>query len=76
MYSFVVILFSTLSSPIPPSELEKIQPVHRGTWVMNDEPFLKVDVPKDPNYRSTSFHETLNMRVMERNIKETGCDHD
>ncbi|KAL9955829.1 hypothetical protein ACROYT_G037214 [Oculina patagonica] len=42
-------------SPIPPSELEKIQPVRRGTWVANDEPFLKVDVPKDPNYRSASI---------------------
>ena len=70
MYSFVIILFSALSSPIPASELEKIQPVRRGTWVMNDEPFLKVDVPKDPNHRSASFYETLNMRFMEKDDTE------
>ena len=68
----------SLSSPIPPSELEKIQPVRRGTWVANDEPFLKVDVPKDPNYRSASFYETLSMRVLERNDTEAdeSCDPD
>lgn len=66
MYSFMTILFSNLSSPIPPSELEKIQPVRRGTWEMNDEPFLNVDVPKDPNYRNVSLNETLKMRVMKR----------
>jgi len=54
------------SSPIPRSELEKIQPVRRGTWVMNDEPFLSVDVPTDPNYSSSSFYETLSLRVLER----------
>jgi len=62
----MTILFSNLSSPIPPSELEKIQPVRRGTWEMNDEPFLNVDVPKDPNYRNVSLNETLKMRVMKR----------
>lgn len=66
MFSFMIILFSNLSSPMPPSELEKIQPVRRGTWEMNDEPFLNVDVPKDPNYRNVSLNETLKMRVMER----------
>ena len=67
MCSFAIIVFSTLSSPIPPSELEKIQPVRGSTWVMSDEPFLNVDVPKDPNYRSASFYETLSMRAIERN---------
>ena len=79
MYSFVIMFFlSTLSSPIPRSEFEKIQPVGRDTWAMNEEPFLKVDVPKDPNNRSASFHETLNMSVMERSNTETDevCDPD
>ena len=74
-----MLLFPSFSSPIPPSELEKIQPVRRGTWVMNDEPFLKVDVPKDPNHRSASFYETLSMRVLERNDTEqegSQCDPD
>lgn len=45
---------------------------------MNEEPSLKVDMPEDPNYRSTSFYETLNMRDLERNNTETneGCDPD
>ena len=45
---------------------------------MNEEPFLKVDVPKDPNYRSASFYETLSMRVLDRKDTETGegCDPD
>ena len=71
----MIVLFWTLSSPIPPSELEKIQPVRRGTWFMKDDPSLKVDKPKDPNHRSTSFYETLNMRDLERNntVTDEGC---
>ena len=78
LFSFVIILFSTLSSPIPPSEFGKIQSVRRGTGFMTDEPSLKVYMPKDPNYRSTSFYETLNMRDLERNNAEIdeGCDPD
>ena len=74
----MIILFLTLSSPIPPSELEKIQPVRRGTCLVNDEPFLKDAVRKDPTYKSISFYKTLNMRGMERNNTEIdeGCDPD
>ena len=74
----MIVLFSTLSSPIPPSELEKIQPVRSGAWFMNDEPSLKVDMTKDANYRSTSCYKTLKMIVLERNNTETGegCDPD
>lgn len=45
---------------------------------MNDEPFLKANVPKDPNDRSASFCETLNMRVLEENDTESdeSCDPD
>ena len=45
---------------------------------MNEELFLKVDVPQDQNNRSASFYETLNMTVMERNNTETdeGFDPD
>ena len=54
------------SSPIPPSELEKVH----GTWVMNDQPFLKVDEPIDPNNRRDSFYETVSMRILERKDTE------
>ncbi|KAJ7373594.1 hypothetical protein OS493_011199 [Desmophyllum pertusum] len=42
-------------SPIPPSELEKIQPVRRGTWVENDEPFLKLTSLKIPTTEVPRF---------------------
>lgn len=68
---FILFLFiAHFSSPIPPSELEKIQPVRRDTWVTNDQPFLAVDVPTDANYRSSPFYETLSMRVLERKDTE------
>lgn len=70
---FIIVYFS---SSIPPSELEKIQPVRRGTWVTSDKPFLSVEVPTDPKSRSSSFYETLSLRVLERNDTEPDENRD
>ena len=43
---------------------------------MNDEPSLKVDMPEDPNCRSTSCYETLNMRLLNNTMTDEACDPD